>query len=116
MEKEIAITAYKCKSCGKLHYPYHDRCLSCRKRDFEEVKPSGNAKLITYTAIFNLPWGFDERYLIMGVAEFENNIKAMGQINAESVSERITSLSAVVGDGWRIETNSDISGLTSVAL
>ena len=22
MKKEIAITAYKCKKCGKLHYPY----------------------------------------------------------------------------------------------
>lgn len=32
MSKEIAITAYKCKKCGKLHYPYHDRCLECRGR------------------------------------------------------------------------------------
>jgi len=87
MTKEIAITAYKCKKCGKLHYPFHDRCLGCRSREFEEVKPKGDAILLTYSAIFNLPWGFDQRYLIIGVAEFENKIKAMGQIKANSVEE-----------------------------
>ena len=87
MKKEITITAFKCKNCGKLHYPFHDRCLSCKQREFEEIKPSGDARLLTYTAIFNLPWGFDQRYLIIGVAEFENQIKAMGQIKVESVDQ-----------------------------
>ena len=40
MKKEIAITAYKCKQCGKIHYPYHDRCLGCKGREFEPFKPS----------------------------------------------------------------------------
>ena len=53
MKKEIAITAYKCKKCGKIHYPYHDRCLACKGRDFEKIKPTGDAKLLTYTQIFN---------------------------------------------------------------
>jgi uncharacterized protein len=83
MKREIAILAYKCKKCGKLHYPYHDRCLSCRGREFEEVKPVGNVKLLTFTRIYNLPWGFDERYLIIGVGEFENGIRAMGQIKVD---------------------------------
>ena len=54
---------------------------------FEQIKPQGNAKLLTYTSIFNLPWGFDQRFLIIGVAEFENKIKAMGQIKADSVDQ-----------------------------
>ncbi len=83
--KGIAITAYKCKQCGKLHYPFHDRCLACKGRDFETVKPQGNVKLLTFTRIFNLPWGFDQRYLTIGVAEFENHVKAMGQIKADSI-------------------------------
>ncbi len=85
MKKEIAITAYKCKKCGKVHYPYHDRCLGCRGREFESIHPEGCATLLAYTAIFNLPWGFDQRYLILGVAEFENHVKAMGQIKVDSV-------------------------------
>ena len=87
MKKEIAITAYTCKKCGKIHYPYHDRCLACKGREFEPFKPQGDATLLTYTAIFNLPWGFDQRFLIIGVAEFENHVKAMGQIKVDSVDQ-----------------------------
>jgi uncharacterized OB-fold protein len=84
---EIAIQAYQCKKCGKIHYPFHDRCMSCKGRDFEVIKPQGKAKLLTYSQIFNLPWGFDQRFLIIGVAEFENGVRAMGQVNANSVDE-----------------------------
>ena len=83
MKKEIAITAYKCKNCGKLHYPFHDRCMACKKREFEKVKPEGEARLLTFTRIYNLPWGFDQRFLTIGVVEFANGVKAMGQIHAE---------------------------------
>lgn len=41
--KEIAIQAYKCKKCGKIHYPFHDRCMVCKGRDFEIIKP-GNSR------------------------------------------------------------------------
>ena len=83
MKKEIAITAYKCKKCGKIHYPYHDRCLACKGREFEQIKPQGNVRLLTFTRIYNLPWGFDQRYLTIGIAEFENGVRAMGQIHVD---------------------------------
>jgi uncharacterized OB-fold protein len=83
MKKEIEIVAFKCKKCGKLHYPYHDRCLKCKNREFEKVKPQGKAKLLTFTRIYNLPWGFDQRYLTIGIVEFENGIRAMGRIDAD---------------------------------
>ncbi len=85
--KEIPVVAYKCKACGKVHDPYHDRCLECKGREFEVVKPQGQAKLLTFTQIFNLPWGFDQRFLFIGIAEFENGIRAMGQIKAQTVDE-----------------------------
>ncbi|MBN1249550.1 MAG: hypothetical protein JXC32_17950 [Anaerolineae bacterium] len=84
---EIEITGYKCKSCGRIHYPKHEQCLDCKHREFEPVAPEGNAKLLAYTQIFNLPWGFDERFLIIGVGEFENGLKAMGQIKADSLKK-----------------------------
>ncbi|OGO67228.1 MAG: hypothetical protein A2Z37_00055 [Chloroflexi bacterium RBG_19FT_COMBO_62_14] len=83
---DIPITAYKCKKCGKIHYPFHDRCLKCKAREFESIHPAGRAKLLTFTQIFNLPWGFDERFLIIGIGEFENGVKAMGQIKAEDIA------------------------------
>ena len=81
----IAIKAYKCKKCGKVMYPKHERGLECKGRDFEEIAPQGSAKLLAYTQIFNLPWGFDERFLIIGVGQFENGVKAMGQVKADSL-------------------------------
>lgn len=83
---EIKLVAYKCKKCGKIHYPFHDRCMNCTGREFEEIKPEGDARLLTFTQIFNLPWGFDQRFLIIGVGEFENGVKAMGQVEADSIS------------------------------
>ncbi len=84
MKKEITIKAYRCRKCGKVHYPFHDRCLSCKGREFDELRPEGDVRLLAYTTIFNLPWGFDQRFLIIGVGEFDNKVKAMGQIKADS--------------------------------
>ncbi len=87
MRTDIPVTAYKCRKCGRVHYPYHDRCLACRGREFEEIKPEGEVKLLAYTAIYNLPWGFDQRYLVVGIAEFANKVKAMGQIKVDSLDQ-----------------------------
>jgi uncharacterized OB-fold protein len=89
---DINITGYKCKACGRIHYPKHEQCLDCRGREFDKVSPQGNAKLLAYTQIFNLPWGFDDRFLIIGIAEFENGLRAMGQIEAASLDELKTGM------------------------
>jgi hypothetical protein len=78
------VTAYKCKSCGHVTYPSHFRCLHCQGREFEEVEPGDEGNLITYTEVFNLPWGIDERSRTIGIVEFESGLKAMGQIKAET--------------------------------
>ncbi len=112
MKTEIAITAFKCKQCGRVHYPWHDRCLDCKGREFEKIKPQGNAKLLTYTVIYNLPWGFDQRFLILGVAEFENKVKAMGQIKAESIDD--LKVGMPVHPTWepvRVQAGEDVYGL-----
>ena len=112
MSHDIPITAYKCRKCGKVHYPYHDRCLECKGREFEKIHPQGNARLLTYTAIFNLPWGFDQRYLLIGVAKFENDVKAMGKIKAESVDELTVGMK--VKPSWepvRVQYGEEVLGL-----
>lgn len=79
------ITGYQCKTCGVVMYPQHYRCLGCGGRDFEEITPTGQASLITYTVLNELPWGIDERGRVIGVVEFANGIKAMGLIHAEDI-------------------------------
>ncbi|MDZ7343981.1 MAG: hypothetical protein ONA90_05655, partial [candidate division KSB1 bacterium] len=65
----------------------YDRCLQCRGREFQEIHPQGNATLLTYTILYSLPSGFDQRMLILGVAEFENRIRALGQVRAASLDQ-----------------------------
>jgi uncharacterized OB-fold protein len=81
---DLPLVGFKCKKCGRIHYPYHDRCLNDRTRDFEQVAPQGKAKLLTFTEIFNLPWGFDQRFLSIGIVQFDNGFKAMGQIKVDT--------------------------------
>jgi uncharacterized OB-fold protein len=112
MNKVIPITAFKCKKCGRIHYPFHDRCLTCRSREFVEMKPEGDAKLLSYTAIFNLPWGFEQRFLIIGIAEFENKVKAMGQIEADSVDRlRVGMKMKVNWEPVRVQYGENVYGL-----
>ncbi len=85
MTAQLGITAYQCKNCGRIHYPFHNRCLDCKNREFDTLHPEGEAELLTYTQIFNLPWGFDVRFLVIGVVQFANKIKAMGQIRVNSL-------------------------------
>ena len=87
MKHALDITGYRCKACGRVHYPYHNRCLDCQGREFEQVQPEGDPHLLTYTQIFNLPWGFDVRFLVIGVVEFANGIKSMGQIRVNSLEK-----------------------------
>jgi uncharacterized OB-fold protein len=77
------ITAYQCKKCGKIMYPHHYRCLKCNHREFEEIHPSEEGKLLTYTIVDQLPWGLDERGRVLGVVEFDNGVKALGLIKAD---------------------------------
>jgi uncharacterized OB-fold protein len=111
--KNIPITAYQCKKCGKIHYPFHDRCLSCKGRNFITLQPQGNARLLTFTRIYNLPWGFDERYLTIGVVEFENGIRAMGQIKVDETCPLKTGM--LMLPGWepvRVKNGEKVYGLS----
>ena len=113
MKKQIEIMAFECKQCGKLHYPYHDRCLACKSREFNQVSPKGNPRLMTYTRIYNLPWGFDQRYLTIGVVEFENGVRALGQINADESYPLRTGM--LMQAGWepiRVQYGENVYGLT----
>lgn len=112
MKKPIGIVAHKCKKCGKLHYPWHDRCLACKHREFDPISPQGKARLLTFTRIYNLPWGFDQRYLTIGVVEFENGVRAMGQIDAdENYPLKIGDWLEPTWDTVRVQYGENVYGL-----
>lgn len=45
------LLASKCKSCGRIYFPPHQRCLECYGQDMEEVKLSKTGEIYTYTVV-----------------------------------------------------------------
>jgi uncharacterized OB-fold protein len=112
MIDDLKIIAYQCKNCGRVHYPFHDRCLDCLEREFTKIKPEGDAKLLAFTEIYNLPWGFDVRTMKIGVVEFSNHIKAMGQIQINDFKKLKTGMKLdAYWEPIRQQNGEDVFGL-----
>ncbi|MBI3037705.1 DNA-binding protein [bacterium] len=88
------VYASKCPKCGHLHYPAPMRCHECKERrdpsktvfaDFEKVPLRGTCKLLTFTRVYALPDGYDLKYMNFGLVEFENGIRAAGQIMTDDL-------------------------------
>ena len=73
----------KCQKCGFQQHSTHIRCLKCKSQEFLNEKAVGNAILLTYTLLTAPPAEFrNKKSCLLGVVEFENGIKALGQIES----------------------------------
>lgn len=80
-QEEIEIYWKKCNNCGFLQHYSHLRCLKCKYDEFSKIQASGTGKLLTYTILKAPPMEFrDKGHYAIGIIEFENQIRAMGQI------------------------------------
>lgn len=97
----MEMSAYKCLACGKLHHPAYSVCQQCGHREFEEVPLGGECKLLTYTRLFNLPEGYMKPWLDFGIVEFENGVRASGQIECKEMKTgmKLKSTVGVVKEG-----------------
>jgi uncharacterized OB-fold protein len=86
------VFAYKCPECGTLHYPAPMICKDCHARrdpsgvlfpSWDKVALGGRCTLLTWTRVYNLPEGFEDRYLLFGIVEFENGLRASGRLLVE---------------------------------
>jgi len=77
---------YKCKNCGKIHYPKHGRCLKCKNRELEEVDLPDEGTLITYTMLKAPPTGIDKHTLLLGIIDL-GDVRYTGQIEADDISK-----------------------------
>jgi len=84
MENNIDFEWKKCSKCGLLQHNSHLRCLRCKNKIFEDIKPKGVCRLMTYTVLKAPPAEFREKpSYALGVVEFENGVKALGQISTQ---------------------------------
>jgi len=76
------IKAVKCHNCGLLQHESHLRCLNCKSQNFESIEASGECTLITFTILTAVPSEFrEQKSIALGIVEFENGVRALGQIN-----------------------------------
>ncbi len=81
MNSEEKIEWNKCNNCGFLQHKSHLRCLNCKHTEFSLIEASETCKLLTYTILKAPPAEFrDQNSYALGVVEFKNGIKALGQI------------------------------------
>ncbi|MFW9948090.1 MAG: Zn-ribbon domain-containing OB-fold protein [Candidatus Odinarchaeota archaeon] len=84
MNNEEIIEWKKCNNCGFLQYKTHLRCLKCKFDKFSTIKASGQGKLLTFTILTAPPTEFrDQESYALGLLEFENGIKVIGQITSQ---------------------------------
>ena len=82
MNSSEKLVGIKCKKCGYLQHNSHVRCIKCKNNTFDTVEAEGECILLTYTLLNAPPMEFrDQKSIALGVVEFENGIKALGQIS-----------------------------------
>lgn len=74
----------KCKECGKIQYPGRVSCIRCGSIEFEDIypEPIDEGTVITFTRLYALPETLKgEPPYVFGIVEFENGVRAFGQIS-----------------------------------
>lgn len=80
----------KCKRCGKIQFPGRVRCIKCRSSEFENIypEPLDRGTVITFTKLYALPETLKgEPPYVFGIVEFDNGIRAFGQISEKEKVE-----------------------------
>jgi uncharacterized OB-fold protein len=93
-EQSPHISGFRCLKCGAIYYPAPMICGKCdSKRDpttgrgWEEFDLEGPCTLLTWTRVWNLPEGFDKKFLLFGMVEFGNGLRASGRLEVEGDPE-----------------------------
>ncbi len=88
-QPEPEVLAAKCPSCGTLYYPAPMVCAKCHTRrdpsnvifsKWDTVGLEGKCKLLAWTRVYALPEGYDVKYLLFGIVELENGLRASGRL------------------------------------
>lgn len=75
------LRAYRCRRCGHVFRPRRLQCPKCRGMELEEMALR-RGKLVSYTLIYATRPGY-EPPLTIGLAEFENGVKLLAQLDIE---------------------------------
>jgi uncharacterized OB-fold protein len=84
MEEKEKLSWKKCNKCNFLQHKSHLRCLKCKNDMFKTIEAAGDCSLITFTILKAPPAEFrSKNSYALGVVEFENGVKGLGQITSQ---------------------------------
>jgi uncharacterized OB-fold protein len=78
-----SLKGYQCKECGRVFYPKRRVCLGCGERQLKEIALGKEGSLLTFTRLHALPLDFEKRTLMLGIVEFPQGVRALGQLSTE---------------------------------
>ena len=55
------LIAYKCKSCGRAHYPPANACPYCGSRDLGEIELPRVGRILSYSIVYTTPFEDKDR-------------------------------------------------------
>jgi len=100
--KTPEILAYRCCACGSIYYPAPMICAKCSSRrdpvtgrHWETFPLEGSVKLLSWTRVWNLPDGYNVKFLLFGIVEFGNGLRAAGRIGVAEPTVGMTLASRV---------------------
>lgn len=89
-EQTPHISGYRCLKCGAIYYPAPMVCRQCDAprdpstgRHWEPFDLEGPCTLLTWTRVWNLPEGFNVKFLMFGMVEFPNGLRASGRLESD---------------------------------
>ena len=84
------ISAYQCDGCGTHYYPAPMICGKCSARrdpvtgkGWSKFDLEGPCTLLTWTRVWNLPEGYTKKFLLFGIVQFENGLRASGRLEID---------------------------------
>ena len=104
-----AIQGFVCRACGTRIYPRHARCPSCGAREFDSVPIMGKGKLLTFTRVHMLSLAFTDRFITLGIVEYDDGLRALGRIAVDEPQIGMD-LEAEIGT-VRMQDGEEIKGL-----
>jgi uncharacterized OB-fold protein len=81
----LKTTGVTCNNCGQTFYPKRTKCPNCKSTDLKEAEMGNVATLLTYTELWAVPKGIEQMPLMLGILEFENKARILGQLSTRDV-------------------------------
>ena len=75
----------RCTKCGKVYYPKRSCCPNCNSENLEEIILENSLTLLTHTELWTVPKGIEQLPLFLGILEFENGTRVLGQLESKKI-------------------------------